>query len=78
MNSPILIFGGGVIWVLALIGFVCLIMPPHTTTAELWQRGEAACTPNGGVDGARRHTGLLVVECVNGASFTIKIKEQGE
>jgi len=74
MTSAIWETGRGVMFILATIGFVFLIMPPHTTTAELWQRGEVACEPNGGVDGARRHYGSLVVECVNGASFTIKIK----
>ena len=74
MTSAIWETGRGVMFILATIGFVFLIMPPHITTVELWQRGEVACEPNGGVDGARRHYGSLVVECVNGASFTIKIK----
>ena len=73
MNSSIEELVSGVIVILAVICVVFLITP-HTTTAELWQRGEVACEPNGGVDGARRHYDSLVVECVNGVSFTIKIK----
>lgn len=76
MISAILVIGSGGVAVLAIIGAVFLITPPHTTTAELWQRGEAACTPNGGVDGARRHYDSLVVTCANGTVFNIK--EQGE
>jgi hypothetical protein len=74
MISAVLVFCSGYISILAIIGAVFLIMPPHTTTAELWQRGEAACEVNSGVAGVRRHYDSLVVECVNGASFTIKIK----
>jgi hypothetical protein len=74
MNNAILVFGGGVTYILALIGFVFLIFPPHTTTADQWLQGKAACEPNGGADGARRHYDSLVVTCANGASFTIKIK----
>lgn len=76
MISAILVIGSGVVSVLAIIGAVFLITPPHATTAELWQRGEAACEANGGVKHARRHYDSLEVDCINGASFTIK--EQGE
>ena len=76
MTSAILMFGSGVMFILAIIGAVFLIMPPHITTAELWQRGEAACEPNGGVDGARRHYGSLVVECVNGVQFTLEEQDK--
>jgi len=76
MISAVLVFGSGVVSILAIIGAVFLIMPPHTTTAELWQRGEVACEPNGGVGHARRHVDYLEVKCVNGANFTIK--EQSE
>ena len=74
MIRAVLVFGRGVASILAIIGVVFLIMPPHTTTAELWQRGEAACEVNGGVEYARRHYDSLVVTCVDGASFTIRVK----
>jgi hypothetical protein len=73
MISAVLVFGSGVVSILAIIGAVFLIMPPHATTADHWRQGEAACG-FGGVEHARRHYDSLVVECVNGASFTIKIK----
>jgi len=76
MIDSIGVFGSGVMFILAIIGVAFLISPPHITTADHWRQGEAACG-FGGVEHARRHVwhhDSLEVKCVNGASFTIKIK----
>lgn len=76
MNSSIGELISGVVVMLAVIGAVFLIMPIHTTTADHWRQGEAACEVNGGVDGAQRHYDSLVVTCANGAQFTLEEQDK--